>query len=452
MSPSSSDSLKEEVEEDSDNSSAITDIEDSLSSSKKHNKTTASSPGVLKGKRIIKKLKTNCKDVNVECKKSNSSSCCVEHIFSFGLFVIYCLLRSLFIYEIFIVFKYSNDILFVITIFFEAITICIWIFTLLMLTFKKDWSFKLRNEFKLLYWNWLYQNFGHKSRHSPPSPPSTINLTHTDAKSTIKVDSNLESKAKEALSENNKACLLVRDDSVLMNRSANLSSSSITEVSSLMPSSGNKLLDGSFSSNHHKQQSGNILNATNLSETIMQLDDEESNYKRLTLNNRSNRSSKIIYENSNNMMAPGAAPFFFSEQEILAPISYASRHSMRSNAVSKVQTIGEIMEPPLPPANRTVTISQINDSSASSFASTGDSGRDSIESPINNNNNTNNTTSKPFIIGMHGVSSSSNALLEQQNQMNQNAFYLNQSQNNYNSNGQTILKLTQSSHLLDTRC
>jgi cytoskeletal protein RodZ len=222
-----------------------------------------------------------------------------------------------------------------------------------------------------------------------------------------------------------------------------------------MPSSGNKLLDGSFSSNQKQQQCGNILNVTNLSETIMQLDDEESNYKRLTLNNRSNRSSKLIYENSNNnnfnghqsaSMAIGAAPFFFSEQEILAPISYANRHSMRSNAVGKVQTIGEIMEPP-PPSNRTVAISQINDSSASSFASTGDSGRDSIESPINNANN---STSKPFIIGMHGVSASSNVLLEQQNQMNQNAFFLNQ--NNYNSNGQPVLKLTQSSHLLDTRC
>ena len=240
-------------------------------------------------------------------------------------------------------------------------------------------------------------------------------------------------------------CLLVRDDSVLLNKSVNnLSTSSITEVSSLMPS---------------RQCGTTILNATNLSENL-HLEDEEGSYRRLTLNNRSNRSSRLFYESNSG----GIAPFFFndkpfSEHDALSQLttSQLNRQSVRSSCGIKVQTIGEIMEPAHHQKIPT-SVNQINDSSASSFASTGDSGRDSIESPVNNVQQTNkhvltssisqnSCSSRPFIVGLQ-TKSPPNSLIDQ-SQFNNNAFFLNPSQN---KNNETILRLSQSSHILDTRC
>ena len=164
----SSDSLKDEAatENNQDNSSMMSEIEDSLASSKKSSQPSVSPPGMLKGKKLVKKLKITSKksrnnnNDKKEAASLNYKSCCVEHMFSFGLFLIYCLLRSMFIYEIFIVFKYSRDLLFVVSIVFELVTIFVWMLSLAMLACKKDWSFKLDAEFKLLYWNWLYYNYG----------------------------------------------------------------------------------------------------------------------------------------------------------------------------------------------------------------------------------------------------------------------------------------------------
>ena len=75
-------------------------------------------------------------------------------------------------------------VLFVVAAFFEMATILIWIFTWLMLTFKKDWSFKLRTEYKLLYWNWLYQNFGRSSRNKSNESHQIIKSDIRDLKPT----------------------------------------------------------------------------------------------------------------------------------------------------------------------------------------------------------------------------------------------------------------------------
>ena len=272
------------------------------------------------------------------------------------------------------------------------------------------------------------------------------------------------------------ACLLVRDDSILLNRSSNLSSSSITEVSSLMPSNGNKLMDSPYNANPARKMCGNILNATHLAENIV-LDDEENNYRRLALNNRSNRSSKLYENNNFNSDISTVAPFFFNdtsfmrEQEAFGRKNVSThniRQSTRSSAV-KVQTVGEIMEPSRlltatsnQSSRSVVNTVNINDSSASSFSSvTADSGRDSIESPLNNTNNTTNNNNlankqsnigKPFIIGLQSTPSS--ILLEPNhnhthNSVSSNAFFLNPNQA---TSSETSLRLAQSTHILDTRC
>lgn len=110
------------------------------------------------------------------------------------LFLVYSVLRSLFIYEIFTIIKYTNDSLMICSLVFEFLTIILWVVFLLFITIKVKWNFRLSSNYKLLCWNLITQDKNEKG-------------------------------------------LLVRDDSTTTNRSSSSSSSSPgTEISTIIPS------------------------------------------------------------------------------------------------------------------------------------------------------------------------------------------------------------------------
>ncbi len=253
---------------------------------------------------------------NSENNKENFFSNYKENLISSFLFIIYCIIRFLFIYELHILYKFTRDSFLIICISIELITILIWILTLILLAIKSEWKFKIDSNYKLTYWNWLYFSINNNNNNSNNSfikkdrrnnnnnnnhhhyyhqhnqisghvtnsgnseikcsyslnpdllnQPSTLNKKENDY--IVKKINNDVPAATIAPNPGTNIGLLVRDDSVLLNRSSNLSSSSITEVSSLLPSACNNLMNStnqSFNSdiNKHKTNSATILTPSSL--------------------------------------------------------------------------------------------------------------------------------------------------------------------------------------------
>lgn len=250
---------------------------------------------------------------NSENNKENFFFNYKENLISSFLFIIYCIIRFLFIYELHILYKFTHDSFLIICISIELITILIWILILILLAIKSEWKFKIDSNYKLTYWNWLYfsinnnnsnNSFIKKDRrnnnnhhyyhqhnqisgHVTNSGNSEIKCSYSLNPDFLNQPSTLKKKENDYIVKkiNNDVPaatattitpnpgtnigLLVRDDSVLLNRSSNLSSSSITEVSSLLPSACNNLMNStnqSFNSenNKHKTNSATILTPSSL--------------------------------------------------------------------------------------------------------------------------------------------------------------------------------------------
>ena len=582
------------------------------------------------------------------CSKLNCSSSYCEHLLSTGLLLVYCLLRSLFIFEIFIVFKYSNDVLFIITILLELLTILVWILSVILLTIKNEWSFRLSSDYKLVYWDWMHKqnsissfskpvvgnvyteskeafktsqhndfnksnsliineygiedkkekiefepNIVELKRNSTISlAPRVNNLTTSDV---FEKSAGLEKSSSSNFLSNNYSCsqftttttnnmnqnssntnfnnknngLLVRDDSILLNRSNNMSTSSITEVSSLMPSvcgnlaMSNKQLNQSFNSSFNsnpnkKPANANILNASSLSaslnpkminqqfkerqsiadysmffnnsmsdknpyivnannqhvdtiddknETILS-DEFDENYKRLRLNNRSNRSSKIVDAGDFNIEQMSKQAFFYdtninyqtnkkidndryeaadSEQHSVKLRAHSSRPLPMNKQVSfgnsslrisnpnmmQIKTVGEIMEQDAANVQHHAYIQNqskivqnssikakiihkqsisINDSSSSSLSSaTADSGMDSIvDSPTNNQSIKQQQSSHGLMLNQNQGLLTAKPFLLGVNSPSSITIETNvDNKNNFGSNQVTVI---QAAHFLDTRC
>ena len=128
-----------------------------------------------------------------------------EQLISSFLFLIYASLRIFFIYEIFVVYKFTNDFLFGISIASELITILVWVLFIMLLTVKKDWTFQLHSAFKLNYWNYLYTNYlsesmSHMASHCSESQPRIIRRKapgpFNDSSKSLSLDSCNESEKK----------------------------------------------------------------------------------------------------------------------------------------------------------------------------------------------------------------------------------------------------------------
>lgn len=141
------------------------------------------------------------------------------------LFLIYCAIRSLFIYDTLVVYKYTNDIILLNSIFIEFIAIITWILFILIITMKSSWQFKLDKVYKLINWNWLYE-YQVKLKHMSDEARKVVN-THQQ---------------QTLINNSNKMIngLYVRDDSVL-NKSiqSNSAGSDISYMPVILSNSNN---------------------------------------------------------------------------------------------------------------------------------------------------------------------------------------------------------------------
>ena len=459
-----------------------------------------------------------------------------ERLLSIGLFLIYCAFRSLFLFDLFIVFKYSNDILFMINIFIEILAILVWFFVLIILTIKSEWHFLIDPNYKLIYWNWIYLNSKARLNNSKTAsndnklnPARIATITQTNSLSLgqhdqVKVMNHPTNKLENSISQNNnipnninnnnsvlvtnnnlnsQPGLLVRDDSLLLNRSSNLSSSSITEVSSLQPSlcAQNRL---------SQSNSANILNASKLFKTCGSLvseadslfmknsvssqgikeskeanhhnfgnifheeyDDSLNDFVQLPISRNQRASScraSITTASSSTLTAATAHPYLNQQiqqqqqqqQQFFLNTRIGSLNANHQNVNKSKQiitTIGEIMESG---PSSSFTIIKNNQSkkkneqqqqqqqtnanpglsscSSTSSSATVDSGRDSIiDSPNSNKNNSNSISKKNNCL----IATPSNVLLEAGNTSSASISPLSTTiSNNTNSNHKPVLKLT----------
>lgn len=78
------------------------------------------------------------------------------NLLSSALFLVYCLFRSVFVYDTFVVFKCTLDFMLVICLVVEMMTLVAWIVALLLITKKTKWAFGLHVTYRLVYWNRAY--------------------------------------------------------------------------------------------------------------------------------------------------------------------------------------------------------------------------------------------------------------------------------------------------------
>lgn len=210
-------------------------------------------------------------------------------------------------------------------------------------------------------------------------------------------------KSTTAINTKNSAGLLVRDDSLTMNRSSNLSSSSITEVSSLMPSTSAHFMSASQQQQQQNQRKSTILD-------VSQYIASDEEFKRLkTIRNSARHYTddidyKFLFNKNNNNQGHNvdnnAMQINQNLRRSLRPNSSSGSslisNSLKTQLVSNSMrpfansTIGEIMErrnvlasfsgnkPYSQPASKS-TVTSTNDLAMT----TSDSGRDSLDSPNN---------------------------------------------------------------------
>ena len=181
------------------------------------------------------------KGTKLTCKKETPKnnikfSLCLykDQIFLSVLFLIYSLIRSLFIYQQLVVYKFCKDKIILTSIIIEFVAIMIWIAGLLLITIKTNWKFNLRKNYKIVNWNWFY-DYEVRSKHEYKKFSNTIEHA---------TNSNVETNV-----------LYVRDDSVL-NKSLD-SSGSNSEVS-YMP----VILSSANASTTTNNMSSNTSNAS----------------------------------------------------------------------------------------------------------------------------------------------------------------------------------------------
>jgi hypothetical protein len=398
-----------------------------------------------------------------------------ETLTSICLFVFYCTLRVLFLLELFILFKYSHDVFFVISGVFELAPLLLWIFQFLLFVAKFEWNFTIVSAYKHEYWNWIYSYWNVKlfsSRNHTLSysiSPNTLNeqnekllpianepaLANSNeqipTQQSVKYEQKQEQQPQEPTNmctdrnSNNKSQtsskiangLLVRDDSILLNHSANLSSSSITDVSSLIPTTS------SFNGSHVNKSTIQRANKSQRSlsdyyqfrpmtkpiNTSKEDDSEEveANYQKVKLEQASPDTTyemnggffynnELLFRNTpselereaylqngeksddSNYLQVKMSTQLKNMKDLLDQVRQVNKEGSHSYLNSAMSTIGEIMETTSElkqtGSGRTSTkykniISKKTQKSAnnndysSSSAITADSGRDScVESPI----------------------------------------------------------------------
>lgn len=81
----------------------------------------------------------------------------LPNLISSILLLIYCSLRSILLYDMFVCFKATKDIILVVSLLFEVFNLIVWLFVLALITRKSDWDFQMDAIYRLVYWNKAYE-------------------------------------------------------------------------------------------------------------------------------------------------------------------------------------------------------------------------------------------------------------------------------------------------------
>ncbi len=124
----------------------------------KANHSTATSSLVMDTESISESPSASTSQKPVANKTPTKMSCSFykEQLGLSILLLIYCAIRSLFIYDQLIVYKFTNDSLLLTSIMVEFISILAWFAGILLITVRTNWVFKLKKTYKIINWNWFY--------------------------------------------------------------------------------------------------------------------------------------------------------------------------------------------------------------------------------------------------------------------------------------------------------
>lgn len=277
------------------------------------------------------------------------------NLISLVLMFVYVSVRFTVVYDLFVVFNNTRDLFLVVYFFVDLLSLLMWIFVLVLLTLQVNWSFGLNNDYKIVYWNWLFTLNGLNNRKTTPFLHlNRVNLTATTTTTTTATGASSSVSSQQparVVNETNRdvetnsdmpSGLLVRDDSVL-SKSCNLSSSSITEVSSLMPSTITQL---PLSKNHSQNVQLNVANLAGTT-TIAKLAKLQPNSQCY------NKQQYVQFQNFNNTSSSSSNSNQTDNENTISWVRNKSndvRHSifsttsLKTNATYSDSTIGEIME------------------------------------------------------------------------------------------------------------
>lgn len=90
-----------------------------------------------------------------------------NNLISSALFLLYCLSRSVLIYDTFVCLKSTRDVVLIVSLITEMLTFVAWLLALLLITKRTKWAFDLDVTYRLVYWNRIYETW--RSRSSKPS-------------------------------------------------------------------------------------------------------------------------------------------------------------------------------------------------------------------------------------------------------------------------------------------
>jgi len=317
-----------------------------------------------------------------------------EILLSSLLFLVYVSMRFFFIFEIFLVYKFTNDTLLCVCIAYELATILMWAIFITIFTVKSEWGFELDAIYKVNYWNFCYTKIVGESLPSSEkqtyqskdsciygkSQKQLINVRQLGSnnsqfdkiKNNKATDTGAAGECSQHTSVVNKdsVVLLVRDDSLILNRSSNMSSSSITEVSSLMPSVAPIY-------NYQPRKNSSVLDVSN----FVQQNEEELD--RLKANRQ---SSRLFAEEVDFCYI-----YNDGQQDNIRRSYRKDTNNLKTNLVtsslrtpfSNSSTIGEIMERRNLFSTKKYAERKISFGNEAPISqTTTDSGHDSLDSPI----------------------------------------------------------------------
>lgn len=90
------------------------------------------------------------------------------HLISSALFFVYCSVRSILVYDTFVAYKLTHDLVLLVSLVLETVFVLVWLVSLMLIIThnggsnnnskhsKNMWSFDLHSTYRVMYWNKVY--------------------------------------------------------------------------------------------------------------------------------------------------------------------------------------------------------------------------------------------------------------------------------------------------------